>query len=398
MTSETPAPRTNRPDLADPATMIVRDREDYLGGNAPDIGRRIADDQVELFVGGEPAFSLQQQFQRVAPEYMALHDVGTSATLRLLGALAAAAGARVQRLSIRRQGQGVALAVIQFVEVPQVGRPSLRLYSTDIQADGSVRQQLAQVLLSNSRLGVLMVGELPPAQLTTLLQPLRDGIARAAWPNRELLMLPLGSATTLAAQAAQLSGNSGVTVRVTPQAARPHDAWAYISGVWNRLNNDADRALQTDIRRALPKPAVPRPEAPTQPMGLAPAAAEPPAPAGENLASWADFARRCAGVKGVTACCVFELASKRPLAHTGDLPAERLAEQGRGMLDALAVGTRALGFGQQVPEAAVTVGEQHLLLKPVKGHEGIVVHLVLHASAANLTLARMQLERVAPPQ
>ena len=395
MNQDTPCGRAARPDLAEPATMIVRDREDYLGGGSADVGRRIADDQVELFVSSEPAYSLQQQLQRATPEYIVLHDVGTSATLRLLGALAAAAGSRVQRLSIRKQGQGVALAVIQFVEVPQEGRPPLRIYSTDSQADGNDRQQLAQVLISHSRLGVLMVGDLPPAQLTNALQPLRDAIARTAWPNRELLMLPLGSATTLAAQATQLGGNSGVTVRVTPQASRPNDAWAFISGIWNRLHNDAARALQTDIRRALPKPQVPRPEAPTQPMGLTPTV-QPPPP--QNLAMWLDYARRCAGVKGVVVACVFELQSKRPLAHTGEMAPERLAEQGRGMIDALAVGTRALGFAHEVPEAAVTVGQNHLLLKPVKGHDGVVLHLVLQASASNLTLARMQLERVAPPQ
>jgi hypothetical protein len=393
-----PRPAGSRPerpaaDLLAPSTQIVRDREDYLGQGLRDIGRRIADDQVELFVTADPASALQQQLERLAPEYIALHDIGTSATLRLLGALASAAGGRVQRLSIRRQGHGVALAVVQFIEIPLSGGELLRIYSTDVNADAVSRQQISQVLLARARLGVLMVGELPPHALTSALQPLRDAIQRGHWPNRDLLMLPLGSATTLAAQGAQLVGNSGVVVRVTPQAARPNDAWSFISGTWNRLRTGGDDAsLNTDMARAVPRPQVPRPEAPTQPMPLA------SAPAAAPVSPWADYASRCAAVKGVVACCVFDIASERPLAHTGSIAADRLASQGAALVEAASGSAHVLGLGHAMPELAVSVGQQHLLVRPVPGHAGVVLHLVLNASASNLTLARMQLERVTAPQ
>ncbi len=395
--------RPSRAELAAPATQIVRDREDYLGQGLHDIGRRIADDQVELFVSGEPAAALQQQFERLAPEFIALHDVGTSASLRLLGALAGAAGARVQRLSVRRQGHGVALAVLQFVEVPLADGQHVRIYTTDVNADTQTRHAIALVLLARSKLAALLVGELPPHALTTALQPLRDALAKSPWPNRDMLLLPLGSATTLAAQAAQLVGGSGVGVRVTPQAARPNDAWSFISGAWNRLHGaqgPAAAALNPDIEHAVPKPPVPLPEAPTQPMPLdAPGGAHPPAAAVPGSAArWVDYARRCAAIKGVVSSCVFDLGSQQPLAHAGGLPAaDRLAIQGGLLVDAMANAARALGLGSTPPEAAITIGQQHLLLRPVPGHPGLVLHLVLQASASNLTLARMQLERVAPP-
>jgi len=386
-----------RAELLDPATQIVRDREDYLGQGLRDIGRRIADDQVELFVSGDAPAALQQQIERLAPEYIAVHDVGTAASLRLLGALAGAAGGRVQRLSIRRQGHGVALAVIQFVEIPLPSGTPLRIYSTDANADPQARQQIAQVLLSRSRLGVLMVGELPPHALTTALQPLREALQRGPWPNRDLLLLPLGSATTLAAQGPQLAGSSGVVVRVTPQAARPNEAWSFISGTWNRLNGGGAGALDTDMARAVPRPQVPMPEAPTQPMELAPSPQYPSAHA-PTSPRWADYVQRCAAVKGVMSCCVFDLASQRPLAHAGTTPPpDALASQGTALLDAMSMATKALGLGGVTPEAAISIGPQHLLLRPVPGHAGIVLHLVLHASANNFTLARMQVDRISVP-
>jgi len=409
-----PAYRSQRADLAAPATQFVRDREDYLGQGLQDIGRRIADDQVELFVSGDPAQALLQQFERLAPAYIAVHDVGTSASLHLLAALAGAAGANVQRLAVRRQGHGVALAVLQFVQVPLGDGKHVRIYSTDINADTQVRHQIAFVLMARSKLSVLMLGELPPHALATALKPLADALAQGHWPNRDMLLLPLGSATTLAAQAARLVGSSGVAVRVTPQAARPNDAWSFISGAWNRLQSLEDGALlHTEIAHAVPRPAVPSSEAPTQLMDLAPAdePLKPRAPHGHgappahgsHLASpaavrWADYALRCAAIKGVTSCCVFELSSQQPLAQAGAAPAaERLANEGARLLDAMGSAARTLGLGNALPEAAITIGHQHLLLRQVAGHPGIVLHLVLQASASNLTLARMQLDRVAVP-
>ena len=72
----------SRDDLSAPQTQIVADREAYLGQGRNDVGRRIADDQVELFVAGDVAQCLQQELAKHLPEFIALHDIGTSASLR----------------------------------------------------------------------------------------------------------------------------------------------------------------------------------------------------------------------------------------------------------------------------------------------------------------------------
>ncbi|MBU6257397.1 MAG: hypothetical protein KGO01_03130, partial [Burkholderiales bacterium] len=260
----------NRDELLDPRTQIVSDRDDYLGQDRSDIGRRIADDQVELFVSTDVAQALQAEFTRQQPEFVALHDVGSSASLRLLTSLAGPAGARVQRLSIRRQGHGVALAVLQFVEAPLADGTPVRVYATETDAEGVARNQIAKVLLAHSRLGVLLVGQVAPHALTAQLTPLRDAMLRGSWPNRDLLMVPLGSGTALAAQATQLAGNSGVAVHVTPHASRPRQVWTFIGGAWNRLHGGVrgERALSTDIAQVVAPRRVPNTEAETQPMDL----------------------------------------------------------------------------------------------------------------------------------
>jgi hypothetical protein len=420
-----------------PATQVVTNEEDYLGQGRYDVGRRIADDQVELFINGEVAPALQAEFQRHKPEFIALHDVGTSASLRLLAGLAGAAGARVQRLSVRRQGQGVALAVLQFVEVPLGDGSRVRVYSTDISADGQARQQMSQVLLGHSLLGVLMVGELPPHAMTLALTPVREAVAQGPWPNRELLILPLGSGTALAAQAAQISAGRPVAVHVTPRAGKPRHAWQFVAGAWNRLNNSpgGQRLLSTELGQAIPPPKRPRSQLDTQPMDLDGLPAEEPRPAnalaanvmlglrlqlpthpldaGERQAPaaqpstpkpvpwgtlWSSYVDRVLLLKGAISCCVFDVHTLQTLAHAGSLPSgERLAQQGAQLLFAMANSARALGLGTGHTEAAITTGGHHLVLRPVPGHPGVALHLVLEANATNLTLARMQLERVDSP-
>lgn len=391
------AQRRPPPDeLLSPATQIVSNLADYLGEERSDIGHRIADDKLELFVTVEPAQALLQQFARQTPEFITLHDAGGSSTLRLLSAVASALKTKVQHLAIRRQGQGVPLASLPFVEIPGQGTHALRVYSTDVDADTQGRRQLANALLSHSHLGVVIVGELPTHALTAALEPLREGMAKGPWPNRHLLLVPLGAPAVLASLASALPGASGVNVRVTPQVARLNDAWSYVTGAWNR---------QRAAGQATPAPrkvaATARAEgvhAATEPMPLAAAPSPaPPSPPRAEPASprWTSYLAACAEIKGLVSACIFDLRSARPLAHTGARPdPEHLTAQGLALFNAMSDSARALGLGAAPPDAAVTLASHHLLLHPLPGQPGLMLHAVLDASVANLTLARMQLQRV----
>ncbi|GMV48409.1 MAG: hypothetical protein AMXMBFR66_38070 [Pseudomonadota bacterium] len=398
-----------RDDLAAPATLIVADRDAYLGQGRHDIGRRVAGDQVELVVAGDAAAALQREFEQHAAEFIALHDVGTDASLRLLSALAVGAGARVQRLMVRRQGHGVALAVLQFVETRRADGTAVRLYATDISADGATRAALARVLLGWSRLGVLLLGDLSGHALGAALTPLREAITRGPWPNRELLVVPLGASSAAAAQTSALAAGTPLQVHITPQAGKPSQVWDFVSGTWNRQHGPlaSGHALETDIARALPAPSVPWSEATTEPMPLG-AGGTPPARSALGAAPrampvpgatrWQSYVERCAALEGALAVCVFDLHSKEPLAACGGPPAAaRLAEQGSTLLAGAADALRALGLAGGREELAVSAPDHHLLLRPVPGHPGVALLLVLAATPGNPMLARLQLERTEPP-
>jgi hypothetical protein len=403
-------------ELLSPATQIVGDKDTYLGNANADIGRRIADDHLELFVVCHPAEAMLQQFSQLAPDFITIHDIGTASSARLLAAVAAAASRKLQKLVIRRQGYGVALATLQFVELPlQPGR-NLRVYSTQIDGDTQTRHQLAQVLLAHSRLGVVMLGELPPHALGSSLQPLREAINKGPWPNRQMLLVPLAAATTLPAQAAAMAGHSGVMVSTTPQVNRPADAWSFISGAWNRLHQNGEAgapARPTPAPRGEPAATAPARAAidgfaappsaasyaATQPLELNPMptvahqGALPQTPG--SAALWNDYARRCAAIKGVTQSCVFDVDLQRALAHSGtQRMAERLAAKGAMLHAVMSDTANVLGLGPANPDAVITLAQHLLLIRPMPGKPRIALHLVIERAHGNIALARQQLQQI----
>jgi hypothetical protein len=388
------------------ATQLMRDKDEYLAESYRHVGRQVSDAQWELFVACEPSEAMQQQFEALRPEYLVLHDIGTQTSRRMLAGLATAAGRRVHQLHIRRQGVGMPLAKIEFIElVCKPEHPPIRLYSTEVDADTAQRRRLARMLLAYSRLGVVMVGDLPPHALASALLPLRDAITEGPWLNRELVLLPLAGAAALAGQAAHIAQSTSVKVLTTPQVTRPAEAWAYLRASWHKLRDAlADDAIHLPeildpVRGDAPPPAAPAaaPAAPRTPLPMQPMpsvkAAEPAAPVADPALS--TYVRKCGELKGMVSCCVFELATQRTIGHAGGRPGPAaLASHGASLMASMAEAAQALGLGGAAPDAAITLGNHHLLLRAVPGRRGLAMHAVLDKVHANLTLVRLQLQRL----
>ena len=386
------------------ATQVMQDPTSDVPRAQQQVGRRVSDAQWELFVACEAAEALQQQFETLQPEYAVLHDVGTQSSRRVLQGLAAAMQRPVHQLHIRRQGVGMPLARLEFVELP-VGadQPPLRLYTTETDADTAQRRRLARMLLSHCRLGIVMVSDLPPHALATALMPLRDAIVEGPWHNQELLMLPLAGASSLGGQAAHLSRGSKVKVRTTPVVTRPAEAWSYLRASWNKLREQlSEEAIQIPeifdlVPAAAPAPAAAagaaRSPLPMQPMPEVRTAAGPAAAVGDPVL--ATYLRKCGELKGMVSCCVFELATQRTIGHTGGRPGPAgLAAHGASLMASMAEAAHALNLGDAAPDAAITFGSHHVLLRTVPARRGLAMHAVLDKALANLTLVRLQLQRL----
>ena len=98
---------------------------------------------------------------------------------------------------------------------------------------------------------------------------------------------------------------------------------------------------------------------------------------------------------GMVSCCIFDVATGREVTHAGASPgAADLATHGTELLAAIGATSRKLGLGHTLPEAAITLGSHHLLIRAVPRHPGLALHAVLDKAQANLTLARLQVLRL----
>lgn len=388
------------------ATQVMRDNDDELDPQRREIGRQVGPNERELFVSCAPAEALQQQIDHVDPEYIAVHDIGTTSSRRLLAGIAAASKRAVQKLNIRRQGYGTALATLEYVELPTSDGSRLLMYSTEVDADTVSRHDLARTLMANSRLAVIMVGELPGHALEAAFKPLHDDILGGHWTNRHLLVLPLTGASTVAHVAAELGRGTAVDVRATPQVTRPADAWGFINGTWARIRDmlpsrgGAPAAGRPSNFPPISEAPSPPPPPPSAPLAMRPMPAVPtsrqrqPAPAA-SATVLERYVHQLGELTGMVSCCVFELSSGRPLAHAGASPgADDLANHGTELLASIAGTCRAMGLGHAIPDAAITLGAHHLLLRAVPKHPGLALHAVLDKTHANLTLARLQVQRM----
>ncbi len=385
------------------ATQFLKDEKDYLEGEQPDIGRQVGTDARELFVSCDPAQAMRQQFEHLRPEFIAVHDMGTQSSRKLLASIAAASNRSVQTLTIRRQGFGTTLARLEFIELPTSEGTLLRMYTTETDADTAARHGLATTLLAFSRLGVFLVGDMPNHALAAAFKPVHEDMLRGPWPNRHLLLLPLASANALVSQGVELARGTQVNVRTTPKVARPADAWGFISSTWTRLREhmqpNGKPAPRFAAAAAVPghtspsAPAAPR-QAPQAPLPLRPMPAVRAAAApSENRLE--QYVQQLSHLAGMVSCCIFDVASGRALNHAGASPGAReLAEHGTEMLASMQASSRTLGLGHAIPEAAITLGTHHLVLRSVPKHPGLALHAVLDKSHANLTLARLQILRM----
>jgi hypothetical protein len=396
------------------ATQIMASEDDAVAEKQP-IGRQISPTEHELFVSCDPALAMQQQFEYLRPEFIAVHDVSTASSRRLLAGIAAASSRTVQKLVVRRQGYGTPLATLEFVDLPTPDNTALRMYSTEIDADAPARQTLARTLLGFSRLGVMMVGDLPPHSVAGVFKPFRDAMLSGPWPNRQLLLLPLAAGGALAAQGAEMGRGTGVTVRTTPQVVRPADAWGFINGTWARLREGTTLDRRSPNSPGAAARRAPRPV--TAAAAAAPLATAAPAvsrnvdtramrpmPTIDSAATRAAapqrslldrYVHQLSELPGMVSCCVFDVNSGLEVTHAGASPgAADLAMHGKALLAGMGASSRSMGLGHTLPEAAITLGSHHLLLRAVPGHPGLALHAALDKTNANLTLARLQVQRM----
>ena len=400
------------------ATRLLGEEDE--AADARDIGRDVGNLTRELFVSCDPAEALLQQFEAVAPEFIAVHDIGTHNARKLLAGIAAASSKEVHKLLVRRQGFGTTLATIEFLDCDAADGKTVRLYATEVDADTVTRVSMSRALMAHSQLTVAMVGDLPSHALSAALQPLRDAVLKGPWPCRHMLFLPLSVSAALPSLVAEFGAATAMEVKATPQVSRPVEAWSFLGATWNRLqaglHGEGGGALLLPLKSATAATApqavapvstpVPMRSTPPPSSGMvsldlreapAPApvlAAHPPAstamPKGLDL-----YAAKLNAVPGVQSVCIFEPAKRQPVLYLGQGPSpESLVNHSMTVLSALGVGGRALGLGSAIGEVTASLCHHTVLIRALPHFPGLMVHTIIAKPASNLTMARLAMQKM----
>lgn len=391
-----------------------------------DIGRALGDGTRELFVACEPADALIQQFDHLQPEFIAVHDLGVAASQKLLAGIAAAGQQVLHRLVIRRNGSGTELATIQYVDCPASSGQTVRIYSTSVDGDTRARQAISRVLLGRSRLGIVLVGDQPAHALQASLQPWREASLQAGWLCRRMLFMPLVANGALPAELARLRAATVIDLTLTPKVAKPADVWSQLCTSWNLLQRQSKRgqplealpllggaaavralaATDTSPGRLMPARDSQSPGLPSvsdsAPLDVPAAQPLPPTPmpvVGSqgplNDEPLERYLHDLSQIAGVVSVCAFDVLSGRSIGHAGSRPGpDDLARQGSAMMSAITNASRNLGLGNAVPDATITLGQHHLLLRALPAHPGMGLHVVLDKPHVTLPLVQMQLRRL----
>jgi len=287
MRDDAPPPHSTRQPMSEQDWQSTRIQTQYtprldpLDGSGAsderDIGRALGDGTRELFVACEPADALVQQFDHLQPEFIAVHDLGVSASHKFLAGVAAAGQRTLQKLVIRRNGAGTVLATIQFVDCPASNGLSVRLYGTEVDGDTRTRQAVARVLLGRSRLGIAMVGDLPAHGLQAALLPWREASLQPGWLCRRMLFMPLVASAALPSELARFRAATVIDVSLMPQVTRPAEVWSQLCSAWNGLQRIGKPGQAIETLPLLGGPAAVRAAAAmdSQHGRLLPARAEP---------------------------------------------------------------------------------------------------------------------------
>lgn len=382
----------------------------------PEVGKRLSETHLDLHVMVEPHVALEEQFLRLRPSFMVLHDIGAGAAARLLEGISRAAKTPVQFLSIRQSGTDLELARLQFLDLPLSGSTPVRLYTTDNEASDATA--LAYVLMAHSSLAVLMIGAMGAADLQRRILPIREHMQTSRWPNQHMLLMPLSSSVD-ASQAANELGSAGrARVQATTKVSSASAAWQFIVQNWSQIQGSAnvpsmggDMPVEVSsfspfatvnastlqpasgsgshfdrLQETLPIPVMGLNMAQTASGALGSEVRVNTTPSASRAQDYVD---RLSQLPGAESICLFDAESGRALAQWGhEGTAQRHAGQAQQWLHALTQGSKNLSLGRSLPEAVISFDRDHAWLRPVPQQPRWMVLVMTDRVAASIEAVR----------
>lgn len=355
----------------------------------PIIGKMVGANIWELFVEGEPAEALAALFNDCALDFVVIHGLGGLVSRRFVGDLAHGCGGGLERLVIRREGAGTALASLCYADLRASNGRFVRVFSTDVASEnGATKLAIRSLLLSRARTAVALLGEMPAHQMEDALIEMGRTVSLGEHRHRTMVIQPAYESVHTDASLIGMMPYSKITVRRAAAGRQASDAWPFLSGTWSmdRAASEAGgrfRASEYDEGIAY-EPVAVEPmlvrERVSQGVSPSPSASTAATSQAESLDA---LVKSVMLLRGEGMCCVFNVRSLAVLAQAGSssLDASQLARQGRLLMAAMQTGSQPLQMGKAIKEATIRFAGHVLLMRELAGQADLWVMALLHAEA-----------------
>jgi hypothetical protein len=355
----------------------------------PVIGQMVGANIWELSVAGEPAAALAARFDACSLDFVVLHGLGGLVSRRFVGDLAHGCGGVLERLVIRREGAGTALASLCYADLRASNGRFVRVFSTDVASEhGTTKLAIRSMLLSRARTAVALVGEMPAHQMEDALIEMGRAVSQGSHRHRTMVIQPAYESVHTDASLIGMVQHSKITVRRAAAVRQAADAWPFLSGTWvmDRAASEADggfRASEYDEGIAYEPVIV----APLLAREQVSGEVSPPPLVAKTATSQAEsldaLVKSVMALRGEGMCCVFNVRSLAVLAQAGSsgLDASQLARQGRLLMAAMQTGSQPLQVGKAIKEATIRFAGHLLLMRELAGQADLWVLALLHADA-----------------
>lgn len=395
------------------ARALVESAAAELGDSGRILDRHVRD----LFVSGSPAQAMRAHFAAMptgdgSTREITMFDPSQIWARGVIKTLSDASGQPIERLNLRDHIGLRTLGAIERTAIHRRGE-TLKIYHADPAAAAQIGYEIPLALMERSDLAAVIVGQLPPLAIDTMLDAVRDGAGNSAWHCPALVFLLPPGAVWMANKVLDIEWPERIRVRVL------NESMTGASAVWNALLQCWD-----EVSGAQPTPPKgedvphearigrPTDRSPIKAAGLPAAASGKASASGAVASAWPPLAatsidRQAANktlaevvsTDGALGCVLVEVATDtvvaRERAGGAEVDLDAAAAACGPVLRAHRVANRSMGLADRVDEVTVLTGARLQVVRAIPQRPGYALMALFDTRRVASALARYRVAEAA---
>ena len=407
-------PRDAAPaDAAFAARALVENSSVELGDSGRIVDRHVRD----LFVSGSPAQAMRAHFAAVpagdgSTHEFALFDPSQIWARSVIKTLSDASGQPIERLNLRDY---VGLRTLGAIERTAIHRRdgTLKIYHADVGTTAQGGYEIPLALMEHSDLAAVIVGQLPPHAIDTILDNLRDAVQEPTWRCPALVFLLPPGAVWIANKILGIEWPERIRVQVLNESLSGASAvWNALLDAWNDVKaahaklpdaatlgyeGQANLSANSAPARAAGSPGAASRAAPA--TGAEASTLSPLAATSIDKQTAKKALAELLPTDGVLGCLLVDLATDTVVARErspgAQIDLEAAAAACGPVLRAHRIVNRSMGLADRLDELSVLAADRLQIVRAIPQRPGYVLMVLFDARRVRPALASIRVAEAA---